>query len=75
MQRSTAKVRVQRTGQVNNESPIVMPNPSYPKANGPKDSLKNVSASSVCANDKAHNLRYDAVFDTVPRTNSIVSII
>jgi len=40
-----------------------------------KQSFKNVSASSVCASESAHNLRYDAVFDTVPSTNSIVSII
>jgi len=36
--------------------------------------LKNVTASSVWARERAHSLRYDAVFDTQPRTNSIVSI-
>lgn len=35
---------------------------------------QKTAASSVCASDKAHNLRYDAVLDTMPRTNSIVSI-
>lgn len=40
-----------------------------------KHNFKNVSASSVCANESAHSLRYDAVLETVPSTNSIVSII
>ena len=35
---------------------------------------KNTSANYECANDNAHNLRYDAVLLTLPKTNSIVSI-
>lgn len=41
----------------------------------PKIRFKNVTASSVCANDKAQSLKYEAVLDTVPRANSMVSII
>lgn len=36
---------------------------------------KNTLASCECASESAHNLRYDAVFEIVPSTNSIVSII
>lgn len=35
---------------------------------------KKTAESSLWARERAHNLRYDAVFDTVPRTNSMVSI-
>ena len=35
---------------------------------------QNTAASSVWASDKAHSLRYDAVFETIPSTNSIISI-
>ena len=35
---------------------------------------KNTAANYPWANDKAQSLRYEAVLETVPRTNSIVSI-
>lgn len=35
---------------------------------------KNTFASYPWANDRAHNLRYDAVLEIDPKTNSIVSI-
>ena len=35
---------------------------------------KKTLASYPCASDKAHNLKYEAVLDIVPKTNSIVSI-
>lgn len=36
---------------------------------------QNTVASSEWARDKAHRRRYDAVLDTVPSTNSIVSMV
>ena len=36
---------------------------------------KKTAASYECASDSAHSLRYDAVLETDPSTNSIVSII
>ena len=33
---------------------------------------QNTAESCACASDSAHSLKYDAVFDTAPRTNSIV---
>lgn len=36
---------------------------------------KNTLANYPCAKDKAQSLKYDAVFDTAPKTYSIVSII
>ena len=36
---------------------------------------KNTRANWPWANDKAHKRRYDAVFEILPNTNSIVSII
>ncbi len=35
---------------------------------------QNTVASSEWARERAHRRRYEAVFDTIPRTNSIVSI-
>jgi len=35
---------------------------------------KNTAASYPWANERAHSLRYEAVLETVPNTNSIVSI-
>ena len=37
-------------------------------------SYKNASASCECASDNAHRRKYDAVLDTQPSTNSMVSI-
>lgn len=36
---------------------------------------KNTSDSYECASDKAHSLRYEAVWLILPNTNSIISII
>lgn len=41
----------------------------------PKICSRKTLASSECASDKAQSLRYDAVFEIVFSTNSIVSII
>jgi hypothetical protein len=35
---------------------------------------KNTAANCECARDRAHRRRYEAVFEIVPSTNSIVSI-
>lgn len=35
---------------------------------------QKTAASSVWASDRAHSRRYEAVLDTIPRTNSIVSM-
>lgn len=41
----------------------------------PKICTKNTSASSEWASERAHSLRYEAVFEIQLSTNSIVSII
>lgn len=38
----------------------------------PKVNSKNTFDNYAWASDKAHNLRYDAVFEMHPRTNYIV---
>jgi len=40
-----------------------------------KRRFKKVSASCWCASERAHSLKYEAVLETVPKANSIVSII
>lgn len=70
----TPKEIVHRMGQNIIDFIIVVISLLAPKTYGPKGSFKKVSASCVCARDRAHKRRYEAVFDTVPKTNSIVSI-
>lgn len=71
----TPKVIVQRMGQKKRDFTIVMIKDGEPNTYGPKGSLRNVSASCVCASERAQRRRYEAVLETVPRTNSMVSII
>ena len=47
----------------------------YELQTAPKICTRNTSASSEWASERAHNLRYEAVFEIQLRTNSIVSII
>lgn len=75
MHMRTPKEIVHRMGQNTIDFITVDIGFSAPKTCGPNGSLRKVSASCVCARDRAHKRRYEAVFDTVPRTNSIVSII
>ena len=71
----TPNVIVQRIGQKITPLIIMKPINSVPRTSGANGNLKNVSASYVCASERAQRRRYEAVLDTVPSTNSIVSII
>ena len=75
MHMRTPKEIVHRMGQNIIDFIMVVTSFSAPKTYGPNGSFKKVSASWVCASERAHKRKYEAVFDTVPSTNSIVSII
>ena len=74
MSKRTKKVAPQKRGHCKRLRRMVIPLLSVRKVLL-KIKLKKVSASWEWANERAHRRRYDAVFDTEPSTNSIVSII